>query len=476
MAIEQQADARFDQVWQAALEDLQGQVSRANFETWLRSTSLVDLDRDRAVIAAPNTFAVEQLRSKFDRQIADAIATLINRPVDVDFVVRTAVSEPYRREPKPRTRPVPPAARERRAQPSPAPALATQQMELTAPSRHGLNPNYTFETFVVGSSNRLAHAAAMAVADAPAGAFNPLFFYGGVGLGKTHLLHAIGHRAIEHNENCEVLYVSSERFTNELIKSIMSQRTDEFRARYRSIDILMLDDIQFIAGKESTQEEFFHTFNELYQSGKQIVISSDRHPKTIQTLDDRLRSRFEGGLIADVSLPDVETRTAILRRKGEQLGVDVPNDVLEYVARRVQSNIRELEGALNKIIALAQLFNQPIRMDIAAQALADTELEARRAEITPDRIIAEVSSHFDVTLAELRGRGRSKQIVVPRQIAMYLIREETGASLVDIGRYLGNRDHSTVMHGISKIETALESDTTLRRHITALREKLYGEG
>ncbi len=475
MTVEQQADARFEQVWQAALEDLQGQVSRANFETWLRSTSLVELDRDHAVIAAPNTFAVEQLRSKFDRQISGAIATLINRPVDIDYVVRTAVSEPYRREPKARAKPVPPAARQRGGDPRPPPAPQSQQMELAAPSRHGLNPGYTFETFVVGSSNRLAHAAAMAVADAPAGAFNPLFFYGGVGLGKTHLLHAIGHRAISNDENVEVLYVSSERFTNELIKSIMSQKTDEFRSRYRSIDILMIDDIQFIAGKESTQEEFFHTFNELYQSGKQIVISSDRHPKTIQTLDDRLRSRFEGGLIADVSLPDVETRTAIIRRKGEMLGVDVPNDVLDYIARRVQSNIRELEGALNKIIAMAQLFNQPIRMDIAAQALADTELEARRAEITPDRIIAEVSSHFDVTLAELRGRGRSQQIVLPRQIAMYLIRDETGCSLVEIGRYLGNRDHSTVMHGISKIESTLDNDTTLRRHVTALREKLYGE-
>ncbi|CAN5667862.1 chromosomal replication initiator protein DnaA [soil metagenome] len=475
MAIEQQADARYDQVWQAALDDLQGQVSRANFETWLRSTSLIDLDRDHAVIAAPNTFAVEQLRSKFDRQISDAIATLINRPVDVDYVVRASISEPYRREPKTRPKPVPPAARQRRSVPSTAPAPQSQQMELVAPSRHGLNPGYTFESFVVGGSNRLAHAAAMAVADSPAGAFNPLFFYGGVGLGKTHLLHAIGHRALEQNETVEVLYVSSERFTNELIKSIMSQKTDEFRSRYRSIDILMIDDIQFIAGKESTQEEFFHTFNELYQSGKQIVISSDRHPKTIQTLDDRLRSRFEGGLIADVSLPDVETRTAIIRRKGELLGVDVPSDVLEYIARRVQSNIRELEGALNKIIAMAQLFNQPIRMDIAAQALADTELEARRAEITPDRIIGEVSNHFDVTLAELRGRGRSKQIVLPRQIAMYLIRDETGCSLVEIGRYLGNRDHSTVMHGISKIESTLETDTTLRRHVATVREKLYGE-
>lgn len=469
MATENSTDARYDQIWQAALDDLQQQLSRANFETWLRSTTLIDLDSEQATIAAPNTFAVEQLRSKFDREVADALSTLVNRPVQVEFVVRAALDKKRDRSARRRPRNPAPAVDVRSPQPK------TQQMELTASAEHGLNPNYTFETFVVGASNRLAHAAAMAVADQPSRQFNPLFFYGGVGLGKTHLLHAIGHKAMEEHEGLRVLYVSSERFTNDLIKSIMGQKTEDFRSRYRSIDILMIDDIQFIAGKESTQEEFFHTFNELYQSGKQIIISSDRHPKTIQTLDDRLRSRFEGGLIADVSLPDIETRTAILRRKGEMLGVDAPSDVLEYIARRVQSNIRELEGALNKIIALAQLFNQPIRMDIAIQALADSELEARRAEISSDKVLDAVTAHFKVKLTDLRGRGRRKEIVLPRQVAMYLIREETGASLVEIGRELGGRDHTTIMHGISKIEEAVERDTTLRRHITTIRETLYEE-
>lgn len=336
-----------------------------------------------------------------------------------------------------------------------------------------LNPKYVFERFVIGASNRFAHAAAVAVAEAPAKAYNPLFIYGESGLGKTHLLHAIGHEALQLHDGFEVLYVSSEKFTNELIRSIRQQSTEEFRNRYRSIDILMIDDIQFIAGKESTQEEFFHTFNELYQSGKQIIVSSDRHPKNIPTLHDRLRSRFEGGLIADVQAPDFEMRAAILNAKGQALGIHVPTDVLEYVARKVQSNIRELEGALNKIIALAQLFNTPIRMEIAAQALNDADLEARRAKITPEGIINQVTSHFKVSLAEIRGRGRSKDIVVPRQVAMYLLREETGASLVEIGQLLGGRDHSTVMHGIARMEKGLETDSSLRSHVNAIREQLY---
>ncbi len=313
----------------------------------------------------------------------------------------------------------------------------------------------------------------MAVADKPGHAFNPLFIYGGVGLGKTHLLHAIGHRAIDQRPETQVLYVSSEKFTNDLIKSIMNQRQTEFRDRYRTADILMIDDIQFIAGKEATQEEFFHTFNDLYQSGRQIIVCADRPPKAISTLEDRLRSRFEGGLIADVQTPDFETRTAILSRKGQSLGIHVPNDVLEYVARKVQSNIRELEGALNKIIALAQLYNTSIRMEIAIQALNDAALEARRAAITPDRVISEVTKQFKVSLTELRGRGRSKEIVLPRQIAMYTLREETGTSLVEIGNLLGGRDHSTVMHGIAKIEKSLETDTGLRQKVSTLREALY---
>ena len=460
-------DVRYQQVWRAALSDLEGQVSRANFETWLRSTSLVNVSEETATIAAPNSFAVQQLRSKFDREIARTLSALINRSVTIDYVVRNS-DAPAPRAPRSRPRPEPPAARQQQA-----PRPTTQQMELTSTTSHGLNPRYTFDAFIVGSSNRLAHAAAMAVAENPSRSFNPLFFYGGVGLGKTHLLHAIGHQALVLHEGFQVLYVSSEKFTNELIRAIRQQGTEDFRNRYRSIDILMIDDIQFIAGKESTQEEFFHTFNELYQSGRQIIVSSDRHPKNIPTLHDRLRSRFEGGLIADVQAPDFEMRAAILNAKGQALGVHVPADVLEYVARKVQSNIRELEGALNKIIAMAQLFNAPIRMDIAAQALNDADHEARRAQITPERVINQVTGYYKVSLAELRGRGRSKDIVAPRQVAMFLLREETGLSLVEIGQLLGGRDHSTVMHGVSKIEKGLDTDSSLRTKVNAIREQLY---
>ncbi|RIK41459.1 MAG: chromosomal replication initiator protein DnaA [Chloroflexi bacterium] len=475
MAIEQQAarvepDARYQQVWQATLSDLQARVSRANFETWIRSTTLIGFRDGLATVAVPNTFAAEQLRSKFDREIAAALSTIVNRTVTIEYVVANSGRHEAARAARARPQAETPVST---APASEVPRLPAQQMALAPAARHGLNTGYTFETFVVGPSNRLAHAAAMAVADKPAQAFNPLFIYGGVGLGKTHLMHAVGHRAIALRPDTQILYVSSEKFTNDLIKSIMSQKTDEFRDRYRSADILMIDDVQFIAGKEATQEEFFHTFNDLYQSARQIIVSSDKPPKAIPTLEDRLRSRFEGGLIVDVQAPDFETRTAILSRKGMSLGVHVPNDVLEYVARKVQSNIRELEGALNKIIAMAQLYNAPIRMEIATQALNDAALEARRAQITPERVLGEVTKHFRVSLSELRGRGRGKDIVLPRQVAMYILREETGSSLVEIGAFLGGRDHSTVMHGIDKIEKQLESDASLRNQVNVIREALF---
>jgi chromosomal replication initiator protein len=471
-------DPRLQQMWLAALSDLQGRISRANFETWLRATTLVGVANGSATVAVPNAFAAEQLRAKFNDEIVTALSTIMNRAMTVDYVVAGGAGLPPR-VPRQKPRPDVPnrvqsPARHSQAVRGESPQPPSQQLELAPATRHGLNPGYTFETFVVGPSNRLPHAAAMAVADKPAQAFNPLFIYGGVGLGKTHLMHAIGHRASALRPETQVLYVSSEKFTNDLIKSIMGQRTDEFRERYRSADILMIDDIQFIAGKEATQEEFFHTFNDLYQSGRQIIVSSDKPPKAIPTLEDRLRSRFEGGLIADVQPPDFETRTAILSRKGQSLGVQVSNDVLEYVARKVQSNIRELEGALNKIIALAQLYGQPIRMEIAIQALNDADMEARRAQITPERVLGAVTKHFGVSLSELRGRGRSKEIVLPRQVAMYILREETGTSLVEIGALLGGRDHSTVMHGIEKIERTVDNDTALRQHISTLRETLYG--
>ena len=341
-----------------------------------------------------------------------------------------------------------------------------------APARgHGLNPKYVFRTYVVGSANRFTHAASVSVAEHPGGKFNPLFIYGGVGLGKTHLLHAIGHRALELSPVLQVSYVTSEKFTNDLIASIRQQRTDDFRARYRETDILMIDDIQFIAGKESTQEEFFHTFNSLYQSGKQVIISSDKPPKAISALEERLRSRFEGGLIADVQLPDYEMRIAILRMKAEELKLDLPADVAEYIAHKDQKNIRELEGALNAVVARSQLTGEPMTLALAMEALLDGG-PTRRTKVTRDEVIGAVLRHFGVARRELAGRSRTKDIVLPRQVAMYLLRAETDASLLEIGGELGGRDHTTVLHGIKQVERSLGSNASLRAQVLAIKESL----
>jgi chromosomal replication initiator protein len=338
-----------------------------------------------------------------------------------------------------------------------------------------LNPRYTFDSFIVGKSNQLAHAAARAVAERPAAAYNPLFLYGGVGLGKTHLLHAIGHDVMRRFPGIKVLYVSSEKFTNDLINAIRDQRNENFRAMYRSADVLLIDDIQFIAGKESTQEEFFHTFNALHGANKQIVLTSDRPPKAILTLEERLRSRFEWGLIADIQPPDVETRIAILRAKAESVAVSVPMEVIDFIARKVQSNIRELEGALNRIIAYAQLNSAPISVDLAAASLNDLGANSRRRPITADRIVDIVSSFFNLEPEDLKTGSRSREVLVPRQIAMYLMREEIEMPFIQIAQYFGKRDHTTAMHSYEKIENQVESDNQMRQEVLTIRQMLYGE-
>jgi chromosomal replication initiator protein len=325
---------------------------------------------------------------------------------------------------------------------------------------------------VVGKSNVFAHAAAQAVAEHPGEQYNPLYIHGGVGLGKTHLLHAIGHKAMAIRPNLRVVYVSSEKFTNDLIEAIRSQRMDDFRARYRTIDLLMIDDIQFIGGKDSTQEEFFHTFNTLYQGSKQLVISSDRQPSQIAGLEDRLRSRFEGGLTADVQSPDFEMRIAILREKADEMGVVLDDEVIEYIAHRDKTNIRELEGAFNKVLAVERLQGRALTLQAAIDTLSDGRAAARKADITNDDVITTVADKCGVTSEAMKGRNRAQEIVMPRQIAMYLMREETGASLAEIGRALGGRDHTTVIHGIEKIEGRLQEDPALRTRIIAIREAL----
>jgi len=336
-----------------------------------------------------------------------------------------------------------------------------------------LNPRYTFDAFIVGNSNRLAHAASLAVAEAPGESYNPLFLYGGVGLGKTHLLHAIGHQGVE--TGLAVLYVSSEQFTNEIINAIRYRTTEEFRAKYRSVDILLVDDIQFIAGKESTEEEFFHTFNSLYEMSKQIVICSDRPPKAIVSLEERLRSRFEWGLIADIQPPDLETRMAILRVKADALRYHVPNDIIAYIAGRVQTNIRELEGCLNRLMAYQQLHQTELTMDVARAAMSSLGNDSKESHLNVQQIAQAVAEYYHITLESMCGKQRDKHIVMPRQIAMYLMRQETQASLLEIGQLFGGRDHSTVLHACEKIDRAVNINPALRREIVAIREQLLRE-
>ena len=338
-----------------------------------------------------------------------------------------------------------------------------------------LNPKYTFDTFIVGSNNKFAQAAALAVAESPGEAYNPLFIYGGAGLGKTHLMHSIAHFIIEHNEKSKVLYVTSEEFTNELIETIRNGNNSamtKFREKYRNIDVLLVDDIQFIIGKESTQEEFFHTFNSLHSAKKQIIISSDKPPKDMEILEERFRSRFEWGLIADITLPDYETRMAILHKKEEMDGYNINEEVIKYIANNIKSNIRELEGAFNKVMASAKLEQKDVTLELAEQALKDIISPDEKRVITPEYIISIVAEHYNVTTADLCGNMRSSKIVIPRQVAMYLCRELTSTPLKSIGKSLGNRDHTTIMHGIEKMEKEIITDSNLNNTIDILKKKI----
>ncbi|MCX7683406.1 MAG: chromosomal replication initiator protein DnaA [Anaerolineae bacterium] len=449
-----------EQIWPAVLGELQLQMTQGTFDTWLRDTRLLKCEDDTYVIGVRNGYAKDWLESKLLGVIKRTLVRMVGRTVEVKFVVWNG--EDTRPGDAPLlslldTTPPPPSAK--RSRPSGAQAS-------------NLNPRYVFDNFVVGPTNRLAHAASLAVAESPAGAYNPLFIYGGVGLGKTHLLNAIGNKC--WGRGLQVLYTSSEKFMNDLIEAIRSHTTDAFREKYRTVDILLVDDIQFIAGKESTQEEFFHTFNALHGNGKQIVLSSDRPPKAMGTLEERLRSRFEWGLIADIQPPDWETRIAILRSKAEAYGVTVPDEVLSLVASQIQSNIRELEGALNKIVAVSRLTGESPTLEMARAALSS--LIPHQNKVTPEQIINEVARYFGIEEAALRGPGRSQAIARPRQIAMYLIREETGESLPQIGELLGGRDHTTVLHGCERIASLIEEDPDLRREVLSIRQRLYQNG
>ncbi len=485
-------------IWQMLLGELALQMPSATFNTWVRDTWVIGYEDGEFIIGLPNAYARDWLENRLRNKIKRALSSLIHRSVQVHFRVcprqvsdspnalptpfdQLAAEEPTAVQSAPFSAAAltstpsvkvapPPQVPEVRSMPTQGGHEAANIYDNVPPTgKIPLNVHYTFESFVVGSHNKLAHAAAEAIAERPGQSFNPLFVYGGVGLGKTHLLHAVGHRAKQLGY--QMLYVSSEQFTNELIGAIRSQSTEEFRSKYRRVDVLLIDDIQFISGKESTQEEFFHTFNHLHASGRQVVLSSDRPPKMLATLDDRLRSRFEGGLQTDIAQPDFETRVAILQSKANRMGAAVDQSVLMMVAERVDSNIRELEGALNRLIIQARLMNSSLTIQLATTIL--NNLAPERSACAPGILIRIVTEHFQLASDDLCGRKRTKEIANARQIAMFLLREEHGLSLPAIGELLGGRDHSTIRYGIEKVTTDLADDESLRQTITALRDKVY---
>lgn len=444
-----------DEIWSSVLAQVETKISKPSFETWLKSTKLLSYQNDTVTISAPNSFARDWLENHYVHLITGILSDLTGDDLLIKFVV--------------------PKDQDMDDFQLPAPRIKRGQNEQQEFLPGMLNPKYTFDTFVIGSGNRFAHAASLAVAEAPAKAYNPLFIYGGVGLGKTHLMHAIGHYVLEHNPNAKVVYLSSEKFTNEFINSIRDNQTVDFRNKYRSVDILLIDDIQFLAGKEQTQEEFFHTFNTLHEESKQIIISSDRPPKEIPTLEDRLRSRFEWGLITDITPPDLETRIAILRKKAKADGLDIPNDVMTYIANSIDSNIRELEGALIRVVAYSSLINRDMSAELAAEALKDIMPNSKPKVITILDIQNAVGGQFNVKLEDFKTKRRTKDIAYPRQVAMYLSREMTDFSLPKIGEEFGGRDHTTVIHAHEKISKMLKDNQQLQQDVKDIRSTL-GKG
>ena len=451
-----------DQVWKSVLSEIELNVSKANFATWFQNTSLLETKDGSATIRVPNAFTKEWLENKYNKTILKILRNISGDIKEVRYTIATEMP------PQPVARP--------KKKPAAETMLQDQQLELNGfevNKETGLNPRYTFENFVVGSFNELAHAAALAVVKNPGQSFNPLFIYGGVGLGKTHLLQAIGSE-ISKSPQLKVKYVTSEKFTNELISAISNQETEKFKDEYRRVDVLIIDDVQFLAGKERTQEEFFHTFNALHEKNKQIILSSDRPPKAIQTLEERLRSRFEGGMIADIGEPDQETRLSILHGKAQLKQVALPEDILIYISQVVQKNIRELEGALNRVVTHWRLTNTPPTLDTTKNLLCSI-LNSPKKNLTARQILHIVSSFYDVQEKDLIRKNRRKEIVKPRQIAMYLLRTELKSSYPFIGQRLGGRDHTTAIHACEKIAQQVKNEALVGEEIKLILDKLYNE-
>lgn len=440
------ATAQTSDLWAAALELLEPRYNRPVFEMWLKPMRLVELTPDEIVLAVNTTFARDWVENRLKADITGVLRDILGAEIALRVVVD------------------PGAGTE-----SVATVVPTRPAAVTEELRVGnLNPRYTFDDFVIGNSNRFAHAASQAVAEAPAMAYNPLFLYGGVGLGKTHLMHAIGHRVLARNPNANIVYVSSEKFTNEFIIAIKNNQTVEFRNRYRHVDVLLIDDIQFLEGKEQTQEEFFHTFNSLHEAQKQLVISSDRPPKEIQTLESRLRSRFEWGLLTDIQPPDFETREAILRKKAETEHVPVPDEVLAFIAKVIPSNIRELEGSLIRVVAFASLTKSLITVELAAEVLKNAVAAAPMHRVTIPLIKDRVSKFFGISIKEMEAQRRDQRVTLPRQVAMYIAWQLTGASLPQIAREFGKKDHTTAMYARDKIADMMDADEAFRNRVRTL--------
>lgn len=441
--------------WDEILETVkkEHELSDVSFKTWLKPLKIHKIENNVVTILVPSQqVGLDYISKKYALPLKVAVSELSGVDYEIAFILPEDIREDE----------------------TPASSNFNENKEMA-----NLNPKYTFDTFVVGSNNKFAHAASLAVAESPGEIYNPLFLYGGVGLGKTHLMHSIAHFILEKNPSCRIVYTTSEEFTNELIEAIRNGNNTamtKFREKYRNIDVLLIDDIQFIIGKESTQEEFFHTFNSLHAAKKQIIISSDKPPKDMEILEDRIRSRFEWGLLADISSPDYETRVAILRKKEEMDGYNIDDAIIEYIAKNIKSNIRELEGSLNKIIAYANLEKREITMELAEEVLKDIISPNEKKIITPEYIISTVAEHFDVSPEEIAGNKRNSKVVYPRQIAMYLCREMTDVPLKSIGKCLGNRDHTTIMHGCDKIEQELKSSENTRNTVEILKKKLQPGG
>ncbi len=431
-----------------AKELLKDEMTKISYETWIKNLEIQSFDSDIVVLVASSSFQKESIQSRYYDLLTNTFNFITNKECKINLISKDELQEEE--------------------------AINLPNDVGYGYSNSTLNPKYTFDTFVVGNNNRFAHAAALAVAEAPATSYNPLFIYGGVGLGKTHLMHAIGNAILRKNKKANILYVTSEKFTNQLINSIKDNTSAQFRDKYRNIDVLLIDDIQFIAGKERCQEEFFHTFNTLHESGKQIILSSDRPPKDIQLLEDRLKSRFEWGLIADISNPDYETRLAILRKKAQLDNIIIDDEILSNIANRIDSNIRELEGTLNKLIAKSSLTNSPITMEMAERAINDIVAQQEKV-ISAEFIQETVAKYFNINAKDLRGSKRSNDIAFPRQIAMYLCRNVAQMSLPQIGKDFGKRDHTTVMHACTKIENEIKENQNTKLIVESVKNILLAE-